>query len=166
MYGQNPHYRLAETSYARMIGYSTPISGKIPGTANYLQPMFIDMNPYNGNTGIPSYPSLNTPAITGAHFYDYNNPQAYYGCYPGNDFGTYNRSQHGYSIYPQQNYPTQTYPQQNYSTQQQFPGFYCWPSLPQQPNSYITTYQTQVSSFGNWINQAFGNFMSGLCGLF
>ena len=59
MYGYNPNYTLAETPYARMTGMLTPMSEQmLPGTASYLQPMFVDMNSYYGNTGIPRYPSF------------------------------------------------------------------------------------------------------------
>lgn len=59
MYGQNPHYTLAETPYARMTGMLTPLSDQmIPGTSSYIQPTFVDMNQYYGNTGIPRYPSF------------------------------------------------------------------------------------------------------------
>jgi hypothetical protein len=58
-YGVNPHYTLAESSYARMTGLFTPLSSySIPNLNSFLQPMFIDMNPYFGNTGVPRYASF------------------------------------------------------------------------------------------------------------
>ena len=62
MYGQNPHYALAETPYSRMTGQFTQLSeAMIPGMQSMLQPVFVDMNPYFGNSGIPRYPSFIGP---------------------------------------------------------------------------------------------------------
>ncbi len=146
MYGQNPHYTLAETPYARMTGQFTPMSEeRFPGTASYLQPMFVDMNPYYGNTGIPAYPSfiggfaMMNPQIPLAQpgYTNYPPPQ----CYPQQQF----------SMMPQQQFSIMQTVQQGYA----FQGIIAAPDI-----------NNQFAQFGYWLGQIFGSLISNLISVF
>jgi len=149
MYGYNPNYTLAETPYARMTGLFTPINKQqIPNANSYLQPIFLDMNPYMGNNGIPSYPSF----IGGMAMQNPNIPiiqpnqigawQQQYQNYPQQSY--YQQPQQGYYQQPQQ-------PQMIYNNQQVFYGQQP-PQPPQPPQSNFFT------SFINCFQQAFSDF--------
>ena len=59
LYGQNPYAVIAESPYARMTGQWTALSSAaIPNLASFMQPTFVDMNGFTGNTGIPMLPSF------------------------------------------------------------------------------------------------------------
>jgi len=116
MYGYNPCYTLAETPYARMTGMFTPINeNQIPNADSYLQPTFIDMNPYLGNTGIPAYPSF----IGGTAMMNSNIP-----IIQPNEINAWQQQHQNYpqqSYYQQPQQPTYRQPQQAYYQQPQQP---------------------------------------------
>jgi hypothetical protein len=125
MYGVNPHYTLAETPYARMTGLFTPLSSAmIPNLDSFLQPMFVDMNPYFGNSGVPRYASfigggamqnpqipIIQPGQVGAWQQQFNTLSQQYSSYP--QYGSYQQQQYPsyqqYGSYPQQEDYEQTY---------------------------------------------------------
>ena len=171
-YGQNPHYTLAETPYSRMTGMLTPMSeDRFPGTASYLQPMFVDMNPYYGNSGIPRYPSfiggmaMMNPQIPLAQPGYSNYGQSYAQQMQQTGFGG-----GGYAQPAQQSYGG-GYAQQPTSygggyaqpAQQSYGGGYTQPAQ----QSYGGTQQSaqgtdMFTQFGQWVGQLFGNLMNGL----
>lgn len=158
MYGINPCYTLAETPYARMTGMFTPINYQIPNTASYLQPMFVDMNQYTGNTGIPSYPSfiggmaMMNPQIPIVQPNQINQWQQQYQNYPQQSYQQPMQNMY----YPQQQQQYQNYPQQSYYQQPTQNMYY-----PQQQQQMYYPQQSALSAMTNIINNYFmGNQQS------
>lgn len=169
VYGPNPHYTLAETPYARMTGMFTPMSeSAIPGTSSYLQPTFIDMNPYFGNTGVPRYPSfiggmaMMNPQIPLAQpgYTNYPPQQQYYQqpAY-GGQYGQYGGQ---YGQYSQPGQYAQYGPQGGAMASHVF-GFSYGCQLPPQCPPPANNCFSNMQGFNQWIGGLVNGFMSGLC---
>lgn len=128
LYGNNPWMVNAESPYARMTNQLTPLDANaIPNLASYTQPLFVDMNAFTNNTGIPAYPSFigaaamqnpQQPLYTSFNqFLQQNYPQQAYGqqSYGNVGYNPYIQGQ-GYPQQQQVIYPQQQayYPQQQY----------------------------------------------------
>ena len=187
-YGYNPNYTLAESPYSRLTGQYTPINEQmVPGAASYLQPVFVDIDPMIGNTGIPSYPSLisefamKNPQLPLAMSGQFYSPQQMYGRQPqyGMQQPQYGMQQPQYRM--QQ--PQYVMQQQQYGMQQtqyaptpipnpfvkivnlmrQHAMQQCAPvQQPQQCGGIVQ----QMSSFGQWLGGVFGNFAQSLGNIF